>query len=78
MEAWSLTIVLFDGARSAEPPINSGRASAIALITFPEAARVAMLPSELSNTGSFSRRSLGSSPLCIRFHSAASSGFFSR
>ena len=34
-------VVLFDPARSAEPPHSSGKVSAIALMTLPEAARVA-------------------------------------
>ena len=34
--------MLLDGARSAEPPINVGSLSAIALRTCPEAARVAI------------------------------------
>jgi len=36
--------VLVDGWRSAEPPTNSGRSSAIRCITFPEWARVAAAP----------------------------------
>ena len=34
-------LVLFDPAKSAEPPQNSGNFAAIALITSPDAARVA-------------------------------------
>ena len=44
-------LVLFDPARSADPPQNSGKTAAIALITSPDAARVATsLPD--ANTGS--------------------------
>jgi hypothetical protein len=35
-------VVLFDPAKSDDPPQNSGRISAIPLIIFPEAARVAI------------------------------------
>ena len=41
-EADPLMLVLFDPAKSAEPPQNSGNFAAIALITSPEAARVAI------------------------------------
>ena len=46
----SLIRVLFDGARSAEPPISVGMCGATALMTLPEAARVATL-SSVVNTG---------------------------
>ena len=35
-------LVLFDPAKSADPPQNSGKVAAIALITSPDAARVAI------------------------------------
>jgi len=40
-EAADSMVVLFDPARSAEPPHSSGNVSAIALSTFPDAERVA-------------------------------------
>ena len=47
-----LMLVLFDPAKSADPPQNSGKTAAIALITSPDAARVATsLPG--AKTGSF-------------------------
>ena len=51
-------LVLFDGARSAEPPISDGILSAIALMTSPEYARVA-LASASSNVGKASSQSAG-------------------
>ena len=49
----ALTDVLFDGVRSAEPPTSSGSASAVALSTAPNAARVATLPFSFVNVGIF-------------------------
>ena len=45
-------VVLFDSARSAEPPHNSGSLSAKASSTLPEAARVAMPLGSASQLGS--------------------------
>ncbi len=47
-------VVLFDSARSAEPPHSSGILGAIALSTLPEAARVAMPLGSASQLGSAS------------------------
>ena len=52
-------LVLVEGARSAEPPMNHGTAGAMALITLPEAAREAMPFSSAGNTGSTFSQPLG-------------------
>ena len=66
-------VVLLLSAKSAEPPQNSGSTPAIALITFPEAARVATsFPG--SNTGSAESHPVGNSRLTRRSRSAALSG----
>ncbi len=58
------------GARSAEPPINSGSLRASALITLPEAARVAMPFGSAGKTGKAVSQSSGSSPFRRRCNSA--------
>ena len=70
----SSMVVLLLSARSADPPQNSGRTAAIALITFPEAARVAISLSD-GKTGRALAQSDGSSLLTSRLSSAARSGF---
>ena len=67
-------VVLFDSARSAEPPQSSGRTSARAPSTCPEAARVAMPFSSASKVGRAWRSRSGSSPAPSRSSSAARSG----
>jgi len=70
-------VVLFDSARSALPPQNSGSCSAIAWIAASEALRVAMsLPA--GNAGSFSSQPAGSSRRWIRSKSAARCGLAAR
>ena len=65
-------LVLFDPAKSAEPPQNSGSVCAIALITSPEAARVAIsFPG--ANTGMPDAQFSGS----VRFRSRCNSAAFS-
>ena len=66
-------VVLFDSARSAEPPQSSGSLAAKALITLPDAARVAIsVPA--SNLGSAASRSLGRSPASSLAKRSADSG----
>ena len=66
-------LVLFDPAKSADPPQNSGKTAAMALITSPEAARVATsLPG--ANTGSCESHPAGSDFVCKRSRSFAFSG----
>ena len=67
-------VVLFDSAKSAEPPQNSGRTEAMPLITFPDAARVAISLSE-SNVGIELSQPAGSSFFCNLLRSDAFSGF---
>ena len=68
-----LILVLLDPARSADPPQNSGRTAAIALITSPDAARVATsFPG--ANTGSCLSQSAGNDRVCNRVKSVALSG----
>jgi hypothetical protein len=57
--------VLFEGPRSAEPPKSIGMCGASALMTSPEAARVAagFAP---SNVGRCDSQPSGSSPLIVR------------
>ena len=63
-------VVLLLSAKSADPPQNSGSTSAIALITFPEAARVATsLPA--SNTGNTESHPAGKSLFTKRSSNAA-------
>ena len=66
-------MVLFEPARSAEPPHNSGTASANAVNTSPEAARVAFFPG--TNTGSACARASGSRPSTSRSNSSPWLGF---
>ena len=69
-----LILVLFEPAKSAEPPQNSGNFAAIALITSPEAARVATSLSG-ANTGMSASQPAGK-PLMRNLSSiAAFSGF---
>ncbi len=66
-------VVLFEPARSAEPPHSSGSTGPSAWSTLPEAARVATaLP--VSNTGRASSQPSGSRPATTRSNSAARSG----
>src|SRR5690606_16778562 len=66
-------VVLFEPARSAEPPHSSGSTGARAERTEPEAERVdTSLPA--SKVGSASAQPSGSSPACSRSSSAAPSG----
>ena len=67
-------VVLFDSARSAEPPQSSGRTGPIALRTLPEAARVeTSLPA--GNSGSDSSQPSGRRRASMRSCSLAASGF---
>ena len=65
-------MVLLDSARSAEPPQSSGSSAAIALMTVPDAFRVATPFGSASNVGSASAQPSGSVRVCIRSKSAAS------
>ena len=68
-----LILVLFDPAKSADPPQNSGKTAAIALITSPDAARVATsLPG--AKTGSLESQPAGSERVCNLSRSVALSG----
>ena len=67
-------VVLLLSARSEDPPQNSGRTLAIALITCPEAARVAT-SFPLSNTGRSLSQPFGSSFETRRSRSSARFGF---
>ncbi len=68
-----LMLVLFDPARSADPPQNSGSTAAMALITSPDAARVATsFPG--ANTGSLESHPSGSERDCNLAKSKALSG----
>ena len=69
-------VVLFEPARSAEPPHSSGTALASAESTLPEAARVASEPG--SKTGSAASRSAGASRAITRSSSSARSGLAAR
>ncbi len=69
-----LSIVLFDGARSALPPISSGTFAAIALSVVPDAARLATAPFSAVNVGIAESQPTGSSPRQRRANSAARSG----
>ncbi len=69
--------MLFEPARSAEPPHSSGITAPSAWSTLPDADRVAT-PLPASKTGIFSSQPLGSSPLATRSYSAARSGLLSR
>ena len=70
-------VVLFEPARSAEPPHSSGMTAPSAWSTLPDAARVAT-PLPGSKTGSFSSQPLGSSPAAMRSNSAARSALLLR
>jgi hypothetical protein len=64
--------VLVEGPRSAEPPTSAGMTGASALITSPEAARVAIgfAPSKV---GSFASHPSGRSPFISDCHARPSS-----
>ena len=69
-----LILVLLDPARSADPPQNSGRTAPIALITSPDAARVATsLPG--AKTGNCESQPAGRVLFCKRVSNSALSGF---
>ena len=65
------------GARSAEPPIISGRREPRTAIVFPEAMRVAIGPSAAVNVGRSASQPLGSCRCMTRWNSAARSGYSS-
>ena len=69
-----LMLVLLLPARSEDPPQNSGSTPAIALITFPEAARVAR-SFPLSNVGITFSQFFGNSRDCNLFSNSLFSGF---
>ena len=69
-----LIVVLLEPARSAEPPQSSGISGASALITSPEATRVATPFSLASNVGSASARPSGRVRALSRCRSVALSG----
>ena len=73
----SSMLVLFDPARSAEPPQNSGSTGAIALMTLPDATRVATLV-PVSKTGIAASKSSGSFSARMRSRRAAFSAWLSR
>ena len=67
-------VVIFESARSAEPPQSSGITSAIALITLPDATRVETeLPP--SNFGSAASRLFGVAPVTTLSSNSFLSGF---
>ena len=70
----TFSIVLFDGARSAEPPISQGTFLATALSTWPDETRLATPLASAGNTGMSLSQPSGSSPRQIRFRSAANCG----
>ena len=59
-------VVLLDSARSAEPPQNSGTFSAMALMTAPDALRVATPLGSASKVGRSSAQPTGRVRVCIR------------
>ncbi|CAB4627567.1 unannotated protein [freshwater metagenome] len=67
-------VVLFDSARSAEPPHNSGITAAIAFRTLPEAALVETSLPE-SKVGRAPTSSVGVSPFCSLSNKALAAGF---
>src|SRR3972149_8142231 len=69
--------VLFEGARSALPPIRKGVFGAIAFKTFPEAVLVATGPSLGSNLGKSSIQPAPSFPSLKERNSPARAGYFS-
>ena len=72
-------VVLLDSARSAEPPQSSGTASATALITAPDALRVAMPFSSAGNVGRVSVQPSGRVRVCSRSNrSWLPEGFFAQ
>ena len=70
-----LMVVLLEPARSADPPHSSGMSGAIALITWPDAARVATPLASAGKVGSASSSPSGSSRPFIRNSSAACSAW---
>ena len=70
---WPFGVVLFDPARSAEPPHSSGSTGAIAVSTSPDAARVAMPFGSASKLGRASVQPSGSVRVRIRSNSASCS-----
>src|SRR4051812_16161396 len=72
--AHAFTDVLFDGVRSADPPMSSGRNSAVALSATPNALRLATAPFSLVKVGSFFDQSDDRLPESRRSSSVASSG----
>src|SRR5882724_811052 len=67
--------VLFEVARSAEPPIRLGIVGASALSTRPDATRVAIVPSSALKVGKLASHPGGNSRRSVRCHSAARSGW---
>ena len=65
---------LFDGDKSAEPPIIQGIFWATLLSTFPDETRLAIPLASVSNVGMSPSQRSGKSPLHICFSSAASLG----
>ena len=69
-DGWPLGVVLFDSARSAEPPHSSGSAGAIAESTSPDALRVATPFSSAGKDGSAFSQPAGSVRVRIRSNSS--------
>ena len=69
----SSIVVLLDSARSAEPPHSSGITPATALITAPDALRVATPLGSASKVGSASASPTGSARVCMRSKVATTS-----
>ncbi len=65
-------VVLLEPARSAEPPQSSGRVSASALITVPEATRVAIPFSSAGKAGTLLSQPSGRVRVCSRSNRAVS------
>jgi hypothetical protein len=61
----NVSVVLFDGPRSAEPPRNHGTFCARTFSTLPEASRPATPFGSVEKTGRFRSQPAGSSRRCI-------------
>src|SRR4029450_8874418 len=73
-----VSVVLFDGARSADPPRNHGMFCASTLSTLPDASRPAMPLASAAKTGRLRSHPSGRSRRCIASISFASSGYVVR
>src|SRR6476646_8797869 len=74
-ESTPFIVVLFDSARSADPPHSSGNTGARAVSTAPDAARVETPFGSTGQDGNASVQPSGSSRACSRSNNAFCSGF---